>query len=153
MGSFLLLQPHTELPPVALQSAMLQLAATEIEKEAAAKEVEKQNYLAEHCPPLSLPGSMQELQVNTSFTLTPCRPPFTIWDQMVLNNGLILLQPSGFSETEGSVRDRGKGRGLARGTTCMSWYSTSLSVFPPRSCAKSCMPRSSQWMRKGTTQR
>uniref|UniRef100_A0A663M6S9 Troponin I, fast skeletal muscle n=1 Tax=Athene cunicularia TaxID=194338 RepID=A0A663M6S9_ATHCN len=41
---------------------MLQLAATEIEKEAAAKEVEKQNYLAEHCPPLSLPGSMQELQ-------------------------------------------------------------------------------------------
>ncbi|CAM9473370.1 unnamed protein product [Bubo scandiacus] len=45
-----------------LKSAMLQLAATEIEKEAAAKEVEKQNYLAEHCPPLSLPGSMQELQ-------------------------------------------------------------------------------------------
>uniref|UniRef100_A0A8C3KG62 Troponin I, fast skeletal muscle n=1 Tax=Calidris pygmaea TaxID=425635 RepID=A0A8C3KG62_9CHAR len=41
---------------------MLQLAVTEIEKEAAAKEVEKQNYLAEHCPPLSLPGSMQELQ-------------------------------------------------------------------------------------------
>uniref|UniRef100_A0A663EW94 Troponin I, fast skeletal muscle n=1 Tax=Aquila chrysaetos chrysaetos TaxID=223781 RepID=A0A663EW94_AQUCH len=41
---------------------MLQLAATEIEREAAAKEVEKQNYLAEHCPPLSLPGSMQELQ-------------------------------------------------------------------------------------------
>ncbi|KAF2977171.1 hypothetical protein EK904_007956 [Melospiza melodia maxima] len=45
-----------------LKSAMLQLAVTEIEKEAAAKEVEKQNYLAEHCPPLSLPGSMQELQ-------------------------------------------------------------------------------------------
>ncbi|XP_010122945.1 PREDICTED: troponin I, fast skeletal muscle [Chlamydotis macqueenii] len=45
-----------------LKSAMLQLAATEIEREAAAKEVEKQNYLAEHCPPLSLPGSMQELQ-------------------------------------------------------------------------------------------
>ncbi|GAB0190021.1 troponin I, fast skeletal muscle [Grus japonensis] len=44
------------------KSAMLQLAATEIEREAAAKEVEKQNYLAEHCPPLSLPGSMQELQ-------------------------------------------------------------------------------------------
>ncbi|XP_013813285.2 troponin I, fast skeletal muscle [Apteryx mantelli] len=41
---------------------MLQLAATEIERETAAKEVEKQNYLAEHCPPLSLPGSMQELQ-------------------------------------------------------------------------------------------
>nr|1YTZ_I Chain I, Troponin I [Gallus gallus] len=45
-----------------LKSAMLQLAVTEIEKEAAAKEVEKQNYLAEHSPPLSLPGSMQELQ-------------------------------------------------------------------------------------------
>lgn len=49
---------------------MLQLAATEIEKEAAAKEVEKQNYLAEHCPPLSLPGSMQELQVQASLTLS-----------------------------------------------------------------------------------
>ncbi|OPJ73777.1 troponin I, fast skeletal muscle [Patagioenas fasciata monilis] len=45
-----------------LKSAMLQLAVSEIEKEQAAKEVEKQNYLAEHCPPLSLPGSMQELQ-------------------------------------------------------------------------------------------
>lgn len=49
---------------------MLQLAVTEIEKEAAAKEVEKQNYLAEHCPPLSLPGSMQELQVQASLTLS-----------------------------------------------------------------------------------
>jgi len=49
---------------------MLQLAVTEIEKEAAAKEVEKQNYLAEHCPPLSLPGSMQELQVRTALALS-----------------------------------------------------------------------------------
>lgn len=52
---------------------MLQLAATEIEREAAAKEAEKQNYLAEHCPPLSLPGSMQELQVSTSLTLSLCQ--------------------------------------------------------------------------------
>lgn len=63
---------HADHPPAAFQSAMLQLAATEIEKEAAAKEVEKQNYLAEHCPPLSLPGSMQELQVKTSLTLSLC---------------------------------------------------------------------------------
>uniref|UniRef100_A0A8C0H693 Troponin I, fast skeletal muscle n=2 Tax=Chelonoidis abingdonii TaxID=106734 RepID=A0A8C0H693_CHEAB len=41
---------------------MLQIAATLIEKETAAKEAEKANYLAEHCPPLSLPHSMQELQ-------------------------------------------------------------------------------------------
>lgn len=52
---------------------MLQLAVSEIEKEQAAKEVEKQNYLAEHCPPLSLPGSMQELQVKTSLSLSLCQ--------------------------------------------------------------------------------
>ncbi|KAM9149359.1 troponin I, fast skeletal muscle isoform 2-T2 [Pangshura tecta] len=45
-----------------LKSVMLQIAATLIEKETAAKEAEKANYLAEHCPPLSLPHSMQELQ-------------------------------------------------------------------------------------------
>ncbi|EMP32849.1 Troponin I, fast skeletal muscle [Chelonia mydas] len=44
------------------QSVMLQIAATLLEKETAAKEAEKANYLAEHCPPLSLPHSMQELQ-------------------------------------------------------------------------------------------
>lgn len=65
--------PYADHLPAVFQSAMLQLAATEIEKEAAAKEVEKQNYLAEHCPPLSLPGSMQELQVKTSLTLSLCQ--------------------------------------------------------------------------------
>uniref|UniRef100_A0A8B9X5N9 Troponin I, fast skeletal muscle n=1 Tax=Bos mutus grunniens TaxID=30521 RepID=A0A8B9X5N9_BOSMU len=40
---------------------MLQIAATELEKEEAA-EAEKQNYLSEHCPPLHLPGSMSEVQ-------------------------------------------------------------------------------------------
>ncbi|CAM5149666.1 unnamed protein product [Natator depressus] len=45
-----------------LKSVMLQIAATLLEKETAAKEAEKANYLAEHCPPLSLPHSMQELQ-------------------------------------------------------------------------------------------
>jgi len=65
--------PHADHPPAAFQSAMLQLAATEIEREAAAKEAEKQNYLSEHCPPLSLPGSMQELQVKTSLTLSLCQ--------------------------------------------------------------------------------
>lgn len=42
---------------------MLQIAASELEKEAVAQEQEKANYLAEHCPPLHLPSSMQELQV------------------------------------------------------------------------------------------
>nr|XP_020644416.1 troponin I, fast skeletal muscle isoform X1 [Pogona vitticeps] len=45
-----------------LKSVMLQIAATELEKEAASKEQEKADYLAEHCPPLHLPHSMQELQ-------------------------------------------------------------------------------------------
>ncbi|KAH0620976.1 hypothetical protein JD844_021917 [Phrynosoma platyrhinos] len=47
-----------------LKSVMLQIAATELEKESAAKEQEKADYLAEHCPPLHLPGSMQELQLE-----------------------------------------------------------------------------------------
>ncbi|XP_059577322.1 troponin I, fast skeletal muscle [Alligator mississippiensis] len=45
-----------------LKSVMLQIAAQELEKETAAKASEKANYLAEHCPSLSLPHSMQELQ-------------------------------------------------------------------------------------------
>uniref|UniRef100_A0A8B9X5G4 Troponin I, fast skeletal muscle n=1 Tax=Bos mutus grunniens TaxID=30521 RepID=A0A8B9X5G4_BOSMU len=48
-------------PPPHPQSVMLQIAATELEKEEAA-EAEKQNYLSEHCPPLHLPGSMSEVQ-------------------------------------------------------------------------------------------
>lgn len=42
---------------------MLQIAATELEKEESRKETEKQNYLSEHCPPLHIPGSTAELQV------------------------------------------------------------------------------------------
>nr|XP_003214812.1 PREDICTED: troponin I, fast skeletal muscle [Anolis carolinensis] len=45
-----------------LKSVMLQIAATELEKEAVAKEQEKADYLAEHCHPLQLPSSMQDLQ-------------------------------------------------------------------------------------------
>lgn len=46
---------------------MLQIAATELEKEESRRETEKQNYLSEHCPPLHIPGSTAELQV-------PARP-------------------------------------------------------------------------------
>ncbi|XP_014388592.1 PREDICTED: troponin I, fast skeletal muscle [Myotis brandtii] len=42
---------------------MLQIAATELEKEESRKETEKQNYLSEHCPPLHMPSSTAELQV------------------------------------------------------------------------------------------
>lgn len=42
---------------------MLQIAATELEKEEGRRETEKQNYLAENCPPLHIPGSMAEVQV------------------------------------------------------------------------------------------
>uniref|UniRef100_A0A452DPY4 Troponin I, fast skeletal muscle n=1 Tax=Capra hircus TaxID=9925 RepID=A0A452DPY4_CAPHI len=45
-----------------LKSIMLQIAATELEKEEGRREAEKQNYLSEHCPPLHLPGSMSEVQ-------------------------------------------------------------------------------------------
>uniref|UniRef100_A0A2K6U430 Troponin I, fast skeletal muscle n=1 Tax=Saimiri boliviensis boliviensis TaxID=39432 RepID=A0A2K6U430_SAIBB len=45
-----------------LKSVMLQIAATELEKEESRREAEKQNYLAEHCPPLHIPGSMSEVQ-------------------------------------------------------------------------------------------
>ncbi|KAG8525177.1 Troponin I, fast skeletal muscle, partial [Galemys pyrenaicus] len=45
-----------------LKSVMLQIAATELEKEESRRESEKQNYLAEHCPPLHIPGSMSEVQ-------------------------------------------------------------------------------------------
>ncbi|VFV35970.1 troponin fast skeletal [Lynx pardinus] len=41
---------------------MLQIAATELEKEESRRETEKQNYLSEHCPPLHVPGSMSEVQ-------------------------------------------------------------------------------------------
>uniref|UniRef100_A0A7N5JMP0 Troponin I, cardiac muscle n=2 Tax=Ailuropoda melanoleuca TaxID=9646 RepID=A0A7N5JMP0_AILME len=45
-----------------LKSVMLQIAATELEKDRSRRESEKQNYLSEHCPPLHLPGSMSEVQ-------------------------------------------------------------------------------------------
>ncbi|XP_011385879.2 troponin I, fast skeletal muscle, partial [Pteropus vampyrus] len=45
-----------------LKSVMLQIAATELEKEEGRRESEKQNYLSEHCPPLHIPGSMAEVQ-------------------------------------------------------------------------------------------
>nr|XP_033784765.1 troponin I, fast skeletal muscle [Geotrypetes seraphini]XP_033784766.1 troponin I, fast skeletal muscle [Geotrypetes seraphini] len=45
-----------------LKSLMLQVAKATIEKEAADRAAEKQSYLSEHCPPLSLPNSMQDLQ-------------------------------------------------------------------------------------------
>ncbi|XP_040111325.1 troponin I, fast skeletal muscle isoform X1 [Oryx dammah] len=60
-----------------LKSVMLQIAATELEKEEGRREAEKQNYLSEHCPPLHLPGSMSEVQVPrapASRALAPAWP-------------------------------------------------------------------------------
>lgn len=48
-----------------LQSLLLQIAHGLLEEEAAEAEQEKQQYMEENCPALSLPGSMQELQVHT----------------------------------------------------------------------------------------
>ncbi|KAI4881044.1 hypothetical protein NFI96_008512 [Prochilodus magdalenae] len=45
-----------------LKSLMLQIAQGLLEAEAAEAEEEKQRYMEENCPTLSLPGTMQELQ-------------------------------------------------------------------------------------------
>ncbi|XP_075693081.1 troponin I, fast skeletal muscle [Rhinoderma darwinii] len=45
-----------------LKSLMLQVAKTALEKEEADIAAEKQRYLEEHCPALSLPNSLQDLQ-------------------------------------------------------------------------------------------
>ncbi|XP_072527389.1 troponin I, fast skeletal muscle-like [Salminus brasiliensis] len=45
-----------------LKSLMLQIAQGLLEAEAAEAEQEKQRYMEENCPSLSLPGTMQELQ-------------------------------------------------------------------------------------------
>ncbi|XP_036718230.1 troponin I, fast skeletal muscle [Balaenoptera musculus] len=45
-----------------LKSIMLQIAATELQKEESRRETEKESYLAEHCPPLHIPSSMAEVQ-------------------------------------------------------------------------------------------
>lgn len=66
-------QPLTRMParPCLSQSVMLQIAASELEKEESRRESEKQNYLAENCPPLHIPGSMAEVQVPRA----PSRAP------------------------------------------------------------------------------
>uniref|UniRef100_A0AAY5F135 Troponin I2, fast skeletal type n=1 Tax=Electrophorus electricus TaxID=8005 RepID=A0AAY5F135_ELEEL len=45
-----------------LKSLMLQIAQGLLEAEAAEAEQDKQSYMEDHCPALSLPGTMQELQ-------------------------------------------------------------------------------------------
>lgn len=52
-----------------LQSLLLQIAHGLLEEESAAAEEEKQRYMEENCPNLSLPGSMQELQVHTKIEI------------------------------------------------------------------------------------
>lgn len=46
------------------QSLMLSIAKGLLEVEAREKEEERVRYMAENCPPLSLSGNMQELQVQ-----------------------------------------------------------------------------------------
>ncbi|XP_007466005.1 PREDICTED: troponin I, fast skeletal muscle [Lipotes vexillifer] len=45
-----------------LKSLMLQIAATELEKEESRREAEKERYLAERCPPLHIPGPVAQVQ-------------------------------------------------------------------------------------------
>lgn len=52
------------------QSLMLSIAKGLLEAEAKQKEEERRTYMEENCPPLSLPGSLQELQVCSDATRT-----------------------------------------------------------------------------------
>uniref|UniRef100_A0AAY4D0E1 Troponin I, fast skeletal muscle n=1 Tax=Denticeps clupeoides TaxID=299321 RepID=A0AAY4D0E1_9TELE len=54
--------PLVLMNTLVLQSLMLQIAQVRLKKEVEETEAEKNKYLAENCPPLSLPGSLQELQ-------------------------------------------------------------------------------------------
>lgn len=48
---------------VAGQSLMLSIAKGLLEEEERQREEERQNYMADTCPPVSMPRTMQELQV------------------------------------------------------------------------------------------
>uniref|UniRef100_A0A8C2YSR5 Troponin I, fast skeletal muscle n=1 Tax=Chinchilla lanigera TaxID=34839 RepID=A0A8C2YSR5_CHILA len=65
-----------------LKSVMLQIAATELEKEESRRESEKQNYLSEHCPPLHIPGSMSEVQWAPDNCLPSPSPPQELCKQL-----------------------------------------------------------------------
>uniref|UniRef100_W5LCQ0 Troponin I type 2a (skeletal, fast), tandem duplicate 4 n=1 Tax=Astyanax mexicanus TaxID=7994 RepID=W5LCQ0_ASTMX len=47
-----------------LKSLLLSIAANLLEAESKQLVVDKENYMAEHCPPLDLPSSTQELQID-----------------------------------------------------------------------------------------
>lgn len=109
---------------------MLQIAATELEKEESRRESEKQNYLSEHCPPLHIPGSMSEVQVVPSCPVPPkaLLPPF-------LSRSTLLDQ-----DWEGTVvlGYQGGHPPTAR---------------PPRNSANNCMRRSMRLKRRNMTWR
>lgn len=48
---------------VVWQSLMLSIAKSILEEEERERERERERYMAENCPPVSMPRSMQELQV------------------------------------------------------------------------------------------
>uniref|UniRef100_W5LCS6 Troponin I type 2a (skeletal, fast), tandem duplicate 4 n=1 Tax=Astyanax mexicanus TaxID=7994 RepID=W5LCS6_ASTMX len=54
-----------------LKSLLLSIAANLLEAESKQLVVDKENYMAEHCPPLDLPSSTQELQEIYFFTGIP----------------------------------------------------------------------------------
>lgn len=58
------------LSPSSSQSLLLQIGEAMLEEEAREVEKEKMNHMEENCPPLSIPGCMQDLQVNLHQQLT-----------------------------------------------------------------------------------
>lgn len=108
----------------ASQSVMLQIAATELEKEESRRESEKQNYLSEHCPPLHIPGSMSEVQVVPSCHI----PPTALLPLFLSRSGLV------GQAWEGTVVLKHQG-------------GHPLAACPPRNSANNCMLRST-WLRR-----
>lgn len=121
-------EPHSHLS--ASQSVMLQIAATELEKEESRRESEKQNYLSEHCPPLHIPGSMSEVQVVPSCHIPP--------------KALLPL----FLSQSGLVGQDGEGTGVLK-----SQGGHPTAACPPRNFANNCMRRLTWLRRRNTTWR
>lgn len=125
-------------PPAPPQSVMLQIAATELEKEESRREAEKQNYLSEHCPPLHIPGSMSEVQV-----LAPPRPP-----RLPRSRPACYLSfPTFVKRASGVVRAGAGDHG------CQVSRRSPAPTPTPRSSANSCTPRSTRLKRRSMTWR
>lgn len=74
------------------QSLMLSIAKDLLEEEEIEREEERGRYMAESCPPPSLPRSMQELQVCQSHVLQlPIQHPYNSWNSLPTHLDMVLF--------------------------------------------------------------